>query len=179
MSYLKNLSIKRKLTLIVMASAFFIILVGSSFTTVYFVKTFKENMIRNSLSTIQAMSQDFVKIITIGHAETSVEVAEKLKSFSEVRNAYVYNMNGSHVFGYKKSKEDFMLPPPVKNKSYEFRKQVLHLFHPITYNNYEYGTVYFRLSTTWVHNKIISFIKIVVIFLIGLIGLYFLIHQSF
>lgn len=174
-SFFRNLSIKHKLSLIVMGLVFLVISIGSSFAIIYFVNTIKDNMVKNSLCTIQTMSQDFVEIIAIGHAETSVEVAKKLKSLPEVRNVYIYNLNDEHVFGYKKSRENFILPPPVQERSYEFRTQFLELFQPIIYNNKRCGTVYLRLSTAWVQGKIASFIKIVVIFLAGLIGLYFLI----
>ncbi|HEC18141.1 MAG TPA: PAS domain S-box protein [Gammaproteobacteria bacterium] len=149
-AYFLNMSIRRKLFLVIFLSS---LLVSSSgfFAVLYFsLQSERAEAVRHAQSEMRVLSQDLTKIIVSANKEIAADVVAKLRLFPFVHNVFLFDRQGMLVFQYDKS-PSLALPLPdyaqlrARDDAY-FEDGLLHMFLPVTYLGEEFGGVFLRQS---------------------------------
>jgi signal transduction histidine kinase/ActR/RegA family two-component response regulator len=107
---------------------------------------------------------------TIGAKECLI----KLQTISSISNGIIYNEKGAVFARYDRNHEYFVSPLPVTSGSSTFDKNYLYVFQPIEYKGITYGTIYLRVSTALLSERINNSLITLIILLAGLVGLSFI-----
>lgn len=180
MKLFQGFSIKSKLTFIILFVTFFAIAAGFVFVIFKNVGTFKQDMIHNSVSNAQRIGDlcafplflgDDYKTDVKGHLDI-------LRAVPDITNAVVYNQEDA-VFAVLEQNDTTGIPsaPEAKN-SETFKEKFLHIYRPILYEDKVFGTIYLKVSTEGLNDKIRSNIITLSILIVVLIVLsYFLANK--
>ncbi len=153
MRFFRNVSIKRKLILIILIVAFFAILTGF-ITNLYFnIQILKKDMVSNTKVNANLMSEYCVTALTFGDTRSAEEYFKKLDHLPSIANVIIYNEDHEVFLTYEKS-EKTQPPKPDIDKSHFFKNGYLHVFQPIVYQDIILGDIYIRANTDMLKNEI-------------------------
>ncbi len=182
--FFKNLSIKNKLTVLVLAVAILAIGLGGSLVIFNNISTFKKDMVYNTKVFSKFVADALAAPMSFMADENINEELKRLKSLPIVENGYIYNedneLDKEHFFN-KPGKMETFTPPenPELTATTRFEGDYLHVFLPIVYKESHLGTLYLRASTALLEDKINNYLKTMLIGLIGLIILTYLLAARF
>lgn len=166
----KNLSIRKKLILIISSVSIFAAMLGLGIYSFLDIINFKEELERDAILQARLISEYCVVPLTFEYNDEVEKILLKLETLPDILNACIYDKNNKIFATFNRSENvAFTFPKDVKGNS-GFSNGYLHIFQTITYQNQDYGTIYLRISTAEVQNKIaynllILFVLILVLFL--------------
>ncbi len=161
----RNLSIKRKLVLIIVIVTTIIIGTGFTITIIYEIKIYKNDLVYNARVNAQLISEYCVVPLAFGDSKEATSIIEKIKTIPSITTACVYDEKGNLFASYQKL-PDNNLPNSVPSEATEvLEKDHYKNFHPIVYQGVKYGTLYLKTSTSLLNKKISRHI-IIMIFLV-------------
>jgi len=157
--YLKRLSYRDLVTVLIFGSSLFILTIGI-FAFSYWAKdTIQKSSKANAQSVISILSQDFVRIVLLGSTDAAVDMSAKLEAFSTLRYVEMYDAQGKFLFSYKHTKEtnsfgNFNQPnsSPEKISNHHYKFEI-----PIRYQNKQYGKAYIVYSAHDAQRRIAEF----------------------
>ena len=121
-------SIRRKLTLIILATCAVSILVACAALAVYDVFAFRMAMESQLMSTAGIAGSNSTAALTFSDARAARETLSSLRSEPHIVQACIYDANGTALAKYARfgSDPDFT-PPPVQTTGVEFTRAPGHL----------------------------------------------------
>lgn len=169
MKFIRNLSIRNKLIIIILAivlSSISILFLTFIFNDIQF---FKNEMVSVSRMTAKIVGIDCVPALTFNDVKGGTGILKKLKEIPTVDYACVYD-NEHNIFASFGNAPDTNVFYKFKD-SYKakFDERNLYVLEPIEYNGHKYGDIYLRLSTrklderTSNHIFIMSLIAVVIV----------------
>ena len=179
MRIFRNLSIKYKLIGIILSVSMFAIVLGFTVIIIKDIMYFKKNMVDDTTLTARLIGDYCVTPLAFNDNAGAEEVLGKLKSIPSIVNGIIYDDEGNIFAVFNKSVETSVSPLPLeKETSTVFEWKYLHLFQPILYENQKYGTIYLRVSTDLLVEKIKRYLLTMVILMIALIVISFFISNK-
>jgi len=142
----RKFPIRVKLILAIFAVATLVSVSGFLVIIYTTINNLRMDAIVTAQSDVAVISQDLVKVIVFDSVEDSADVVAKLDSLPRVLTAYVYNLKGDVVFSYQRDAKQQLDPPLLRQAGALLKETSIDLFHPVTYQNTRYGTIYMRLS---------------------------------
>lgn len=136
-------------------------------TTIGFYVDFNRNLnhlrselVREARSYSQLLSQDFVRIITLGTVDIAADVTARLRNRKMIQAIIVYDKQHQALYSYQKQGIEFIRPPPDTGKPHHiFKDDRLLMLEPIMYQGIHYGDMYMQLSTHKIDKALQSYIN--------------------
>jgi len=153
MAFFRNLSIKSKLTVTHLLVIFCTLGGGFSFVIVKDLRTFRAHMVDSNMTIAQAIGDYTVSDLAFNDKTEAERTLQTLKNIPVVEFACLYDEKGK-LFASFSPHESTPSIPTVQPEMAEFRGNALHIFRPIYYEERFYGTIYLRVSTRSLAEKI-------------------------
>ena len=170
----QNISIKNKLVGIILIVSFFAIVSGFTFVVINDIKTFKKNMMDNTIINAKLIGEYSVTPLAFDDKTGANEILKKLHAIPYIVNGYVYDKKGVLFAAFNKT-GNMVTPPTLRENSNEFIGKYLHVVCPLNYKNQKYGKIYLRASTSLLTDKINKYLFTMLLLMTGIMFLsYFL-----
>jgi PAS domain S-box-containing protein len=157
MKSLRSISIKIKLIMIIVGVSFIIAIAGFSVVFLNHISSLKDDLKNNAVLNAELVGQYCVVPLTFEYVEEANEVLNKLSAIPYIISACVYDENGRIFSSYGKD-EGYTPPPALEGRIADefFKDDFLHVFHRIVYQGKEYGTIYLRITTSYLRKRILN-----------------------
>jgi signal transduction histidine kinase len=174
LNFFNNLSIKNKLVFIILLGSLFALLTGFSFVIYSNIRSFKQDMIHNTIVNAKLMGEYSATPLEFNYTFGVEEVLQKLVTLPSMTQGIVFDKNDSTYASYE-HKQGITVPPiPKEGEGTFFAEQALHVFQPIRLDGERIGTIYLQASTDALRRKIRHFWMMMVLILVSvLIATYF------
>jgi len=181
MKFLRNFSIKNKLILIVLFVSIPALTMGFSYIIVSDIISLRDDLVNKSRLDAALLGEYCIVALAFDDRGGAEGYLDKFKEMPHVLNGFIFNEDGEFFASYHKNPED-RIPTPDVPKSYDFYEfdgDSLYLSHPIIYENKNNGTIYLRVSTEDVNDRIRNRVLSLVLVLLGLIIISYLLALRF
>jgi PAS domain S-box-containing protein len=175
---LKNISIKNKLIIIILAIVFSSVIILFSTFIIKDVRFFKNEMVAMSKMTAKIVGVDCVPPLTFDDAKGGYEILQKLKDIETIEYACVFN-DKRKIFASFGKVADSNAFSFMKSSSVKFSEKNLYVLEPIEYNGQKYGDIFLSLSTSQLQERtrehifIMSLISLTIILISYFLALWF------
>lgn len=163
----QKLSIKNKLVAIIISASAFTIFLGLLLYSIFDIVTYKKEMENNSAIIATFVGEYSSATLLFGYKDEANEILRKLGAIPDVINACIYDKDDNIFAFYNKSNKDKISFPSLSNRQSEFSSDYLHIYKPIIQQNEKIGTIYLRVSTAPLAEKITS--NIIICFVLFLL----------
>jgi signal transduction histidine kinase len=166
----KNISIKRKLVIIILFTSLIALVTGLvTYLIIDMVKA-KNEMKKNAILNASIVGQYAAAPLLFGYKEEVSEVLSKLDAIPSVLDACLYSLNSEHIFAaYHKTPVNSFRFPILQKDNAVFKDGYLHIFYTIKYKDQNCGTIYLRISSEEIQTKFRSSLMIMAILVLFLL----------
>ena len=173
---LRNLSLRGKLTSIIMITCSIAVLLACTVFAVFDVTTFRRSL-ASELGTIAKITgSNMTAALTFGDVKAASEILSSLSIQTHVVEACVYRGNGTVLAEYRRdgSKESFVPPAPLSDRTLIVSGYML-VFHQVRLDGEVIGSIYVKSDLGELHARVVRFTEIVLgVFLLSLVTSFFL-----
>ncbi len=171
---LQDISIKRKLTLIIMTASFLAVLLVSAGFIGYERVTYQRSMTHDLRTLAEIIGNESTSALTFEDHDRAAEILSALTAERHIIAAGLYK-NGKLFAQYPADTPPGILPPKPGTVGGHFDENSLNLFHEIHFKGEHFGTVYLKSDLQERHDRLVRYAQIVLSFaLISTIAVYFL-----
>ncbi len=142
MGFLNKLSLKRKLTWIIMLTCSSALLIVCFSFAIYEVVKFRSDTIRELSSLAQVIESNSTAPLEFGDQSAGMENLRALRSLPNIIAARIFDRNGNAFATYHHPEAEITeLPLAPKNDGDHFSGDILSLYHPIRFDGQRVGTL--------------------------------------
>ena len=174
MRFLPSLSIKIKLIALMLLVVLFAIGTGFAVFIINDIRTFKEEMINNTVVNARLIGEYCVTPLTFQDKAGAEDILTKLRAMPSVISGFLYDDKGALFAQYNNSEEMINPPAPEEDASIRFEDDYLYIFQPISYHDQKYGTIYLRVSTDALDEKVFNYLRTMLLLVLGLMVMTYL-----
>jgi two-component system, sensor histidine kinase and response regulator len=171
MRFLRNFSLRGKLTAIVMITCSVAILVACTVFAVYDVTTFRR-LVASELGTVaQITGSNLTAALTFGDNKAAGEILSSLGIQTHIMEACVFRGDGTVLAEYRRggSKESFIPPAPLPDQNLIVSGNML-VFRGIWLDGELIGSIYVKSDLGELHGRVVRFSEIILAaFLLSLV----------
>jgi two-component system sensor histidine kinase/response regulator len=170
----RNFSIQRKLSLIVMATVGFALMLACAAFLTYDQIVFRDSMSSDLGTLAEIFGSNSTAALSFGDQPAARELLSRLKAKQSITRASIYSASGQPFADYLRSGESTnSVAPPVRPDGSWFEGDRLKLFKRIVLDGQTIGTIYLESDLKELHSRLKRFIGIVVgvLFLSSLLAL--------
>lgn len=171
---MRFISLKTKITSIILTIAIFSIICTFVFVITNDLKRFKNELIRNAELISKIIGDYSIYDLTFKLENESENKLKLLGAIPSVEEAILYNSNKEIFASFSKTIEKTQFEQ-IEKKNYIFKGNSLYYNKPIIYNGDVLGYISLRLSASEMKDRMKSYLLFMLSFLIFLIGIAFLI----
>jgi len=142
------------------------------------VKSFKEELEQQAEINAQLIGNYCITPLTFAYTDDAQKILEELSTIPSIYNAFVFTEDDMLFAQYHKNQQYIIEQPRVENSASYYKEDYLHIYRPITFQNIKYGTVYFRISTSKIDQKISGMLYILLSLVFGVTLFSFLIANK-
>lgn len=166
LEFFRDLSIRRKLTLIMMLTATAaVILISLAFLTFELLRF--RTAVRGNLSTLaEIVGNNSTAALTFKDPKSAHETLQALAAEKHVVSAHIYTLEGNLFASYVRGRGDSFAPPPAHSFGHRFTKDFFELFQPITLHDEKVGTIFLRYSLEEMNSRLRQYAGIVALVMI-------------
>ena len=165
MGRLRDLSINRKLSLIItLTSVIALLLTCVAFATYDWINS-RQALVRRLTTLAEIIGRNSTAALTFVNEEDAIETLAALRAEPHIVEACVYD-EGDRVFAKYHREDAQFSPPPVGELTHRFNDDHLVLFQPIVLGDERIGTVYVRSDLKEMQERLVRFIGIVAAFIL-------------
>ena len=159
----RAMSIKQKLTLIIMLTSSVSLLLVCATFVMYERATFQQIM-RDNLATLARVIGDAsTAALTFDDASTAAEVLTALHAKPQITCACLYDPSGTIFASYDRKNSGIVCPPSPPDEQYRFGQESLTLFQPIVLDGEHVGMVFLEMHLQEYHNRLRQYVGIAVL----------------
>jgi signal transduction histidine kinase/DNA-binding response OmpR family regulator len=174
-----NLSLKRKLQVIIMVTVGAALVLACATFLAYDLIAFKRSMQRDLETLAEILGSNSTAALTFGDRSVARELLSGLKAKQHILTAGIYSADGTSFTFYRRAgvSPQFVAPPAERDGS-RFTSDRLILFHRIMLYDQPVGTIYLESDLEEIHARLARFAGIVAIVLVGTSLLAFLLSSK-
>ncbi|HUA67461.1 MAG TPA: ATP-binding protein, partial [Candidatus Saccharimonadales bacterium] len=163
----QDISIKRKLTAIIMvACTVALFLVSAGFVT-YDLATFRKTMARDLSTLAEIIGNQSTAALTYEDKETANEILAALSAEKHIVAAALYDKDGRLLASYSRQKDPaVVLPKQPEQEGLRFNKDALVLFHEIRLDGDFAGTLYLNSDLQAINGRFERYAAMILLFAI-------------
>jgi signal transduction histidine kinase/uncharacterized membrane protein affecting hemolysin expression len=164
----QDISIKRKLTAIIMiASTVALLLVSAGFVS-YELITFRHTMAADLSTEAEVIGNESEAALTYGDSEAATQYLNALNAKKHIVEAALYDKTGHLLAHYPANKQDKSpFPKQPGATGLRFGSSDLTLFHPVRSADGLEGTVYLKSDLQEIHQRFVRYAEIVVLLMLA------------
>jgi len=167
MNWLLNIPIGRKLRLItVLASAIALLLAGTIIVA-YDSVAYRTQQRQDIAVRANIVASNVSAALVFGDPKAAQEYLQALRSNPDVRAAAVYDNKGALFTQYLSADSSAPPPPLAQSRGTLFEGSELTIFWPIMEKSHQVGTVYMRVQTEPLVNRIVRYGSIILLVMLG------------
>ena len=163
-----RLSIKGKLTAIMLLVSMVTLISGFTFMIILEIESFKSDMITSTLTLARVIGDSSVVALAFGDKSECQKTLTRLSTVPHIECAGVYNVDGSVFASYTRAGIQ-LENPSFEEFSCRVQGWLPGSLQPIIENKNTYGTIYLRASTQPIKEKTMRLIFTMVALMLGLI----------
>jgi two-component system, sensor histidine kinase and response regulator len=168
MKLFQAMSFKNKLVLIIIGGCTFTILSALLVYTILDVVSYR-NEIRKNASVNAILVGEYCRApLLFGYKDEAADVLNKLKAIPDIKNAYVYNKDNELFASYNQDSSWSLTSSLLTDQNFKDDNNHIYIIEPLFYDNEKFGTVYLRVSTKALQDKIAGNLLTAVLLLLGL-----------
>ena len=153
MDLFNDLSLRTKITAIIVSTVLFILGIGFSIDLYSETELIKERMLAEKTLTAKIIGNYTVADLTFHYKEAAQESISYLKKDSSILNAHLYDANNKHFVSLYGINNNHLPDFSPDISSYQFNNGELHVVEPIMLNGERVGTLCIHTSTSdYLHN---------------------------
>lgn len=169
MKFFKDMTIKRKLVVIITSITIISLLFGFGYIFIDDINSFKRDLVNSSITNAKLIGEYSVVPLVFEDKIQAGKNLSILEKISNITEAYIYK-DGKEFVSYKRdSTIKSVTHIEFAHEKVSFSKQFLHVIQPIIYQNEEFGIVYLVVSTSFIQtliNKNIIMMSVLVLVLL-------------
>jgi len=169
MKKLYNLSIKNRLIGIILLVSVIVLLLEFIVTAITNINSLKSEMLHSTIIKANLIGEYCVAPLVFKDTSGAEDVLTKLQNIPFIQYGCVFNEKGEIFASYGLKAKTGVPPLPVDWEASEFKDKSLHVFQPILYKGERYGSIYLRVSTVELGQRIRNYLLLLGLLLIGLI----------
>ena len=168
MGAFRDLSIKRKLTIIIMSTSSVSLLLACSVFVIYDLITFRRSMIDDHSILAESIGINSMAALEFDVPESAGDVLNSLQAQPRVVSAAIFKPDGSVFASYWREGLGGVTPsPPSQGSDSYFDDSFLHSFRPIAGTDERIGTVYIRSDLAGIDARVDRYLVVVGIIMAG------------
>ena len=158
MNFLHKLSIKTKITLIIISVSLIAIIIGFTTITFFNIGNLKKDLINQSSLIAKLMAEYSEFALLFDDTKDAVENLENLKTIPYIISAELYDSNGDFFASYNNQKAT-NLKLKVQQPTYKYSTNELRILEPVFSSENEWiGSIYLRVSLNELNDNVNNFI---------------------
>jgi len=172
----RNLSLRRKQTLIILLTSTITLLLACAAFVGFEVLNFREELANEISVMAQIAGNNCAAALDFNDPKAATDTIGALRVELPIANACVYNRRGEVFAQYQREGKSTVSPfPPVQLPGHEFRDKQLRIFLPITMQGEKVGTIYVACDLYEFNDRLKHFAMIAILVLgISLLAAFFL-----
>ena len=123
-------------------------------------KELEQDVVTLAQDYLQVMTQDLVRLSSLGEISLAAETNARLKALHDVDNLVLYGMDGTVVYAFERDAAKNFSPPKSVRQGVEMGEH-LTVVQPLVYQGVKQATVYLRLSLHGLRQQMQTFIQFV------------------
>jgi PAS domain S-box-containing protein len=171
----RDLSIRQKLQMIVIATSAVALLVASAVLALFDRSAFLRAKTQDLIAAAKMVGSNSTAALSFGDAKSAGEILSALQAKPNVVNACTYTKDGQVLASYSRDRapRDFS-PPAAQAESTAIVQDHLVLYQPITLNGTFIGTIFIEADLTDLSTRITRFLEIDSLVLLASLAIAFL-----
>jgi len=171
----RDLSIRQKLQMIVIATSAVALLVASAVFALFDRSAFLRAKTQDLIAAAKMVGSNSTAALSFGDAKSAGEILSALQAKPNVVNACTYTKDGQVLASYSRDRapRDFS-PPAAQAESTAIVQDHLVLYQPITLNGTFIGTIFIEADLTDLSTRITRFLEIDSLVLLASLAIAFL-----
>lgn len=165
----RNLSVKKKLTIISMIISIGVLLLASIFFVVYDTIAFRDQMARELSTFAKLLGNTTTGALVFQDEVTAQEILSALKAKQNVVSAVLYKQDAEVLAQYHRYGDSFVAPEP-EEEGHKFSDKHLTLFQEVVLDGEVIGTLYIQSDLEEIYTRR-KFILLAISVLVVLIGI--------
>jgi len=161
-----NLSIKTKISLIIIGISLFAIALSFSVISINNVNTLKKELVTQNSLTAKLVAEYIVFSLAFDDKKDAAKTLDKLSSQTHIKTAEIYDSKGDFFASFE-NKQAKRKQLAYKKSHFYFDAENLHIFEPIIADNEFLGTIHIVSTTEYLNLKVKKYFYLMLI--IGLI----------
>ena len=166
MKWFRDVSVKRKLTLVILLSSFTVLLLACISLVAYEVSTFRAGMAQDMTVLADVLGSNSTGALAFENQKDATDTLSSLKAESHVVAAAIYNKDGNRFADYIRAGATAEFPAAPPPDGYHFESHALLLAHPIMQESKRIGTIYVRADLQRLYDRLRSYGIIVALVMI-------------
>ncbi|MGL1933467.1 MAG: response regulator [Fibrobacterales bacterium] len=176
--FYNDLSIKRKLVLIIVSISLVTLTLGFSAGIYFIVQNLKQNLVNTSVENARVVASYAEIPLLFEDSDAATTYLTTLKDIPNITECVIFNADSNVFSEYHKDSEE-LLTRKVNNEGWYFHERFLYIYNTLVKDDEYLGTVFIKVSTDELKSQIIqtivvfSIIMLVVILISALLGVVF------
>ncbi|MEO5804295.1 MAG: PAS domain S-box protein [Verrucomicrobiota bacterium] len=170
---LRNVPIKRKLTIVIMLTSSVVLLLTSGAFIIYELVAFRSTLLENSQTLAQIVAATSTAALTFDDEKAAAEILSKLQAEDTILQASLYNIQNNLMARYPASQPLENFPAVAQGDGHYFEHRTLNFFVPVSEGDSRIGTLYLKTDLKPIYHRLRLYGGIMAGVLVGslLIGL--------
>ena len=154
MSFLRNTTIRRKLTLIIMAVSITVLLLASAAYIAYEQNAMRQELVNNITLNAKIIASNCGAAIAFDDTDDARDTLSSMQAVPSFVFACVYTLDGKILAQYQNQwVKELNQPPVMEHGGWRFEDGYLLLFEQITNNGEILGSIYIKSHLNELYNK--------------------------
>ena len=167
MNWLRDLPLKRKLTLVILLTCSCVLLLACGVLATYQLFDFKQSLVHNTTVLADVLAQNTRAALAFQDNNAAQQTLLALESEPNVSAACLYNANGDPFATYARAGTKTILPGKPGSDGHRFEPSHLLLFRPLILNHKRIGTIFLQADLQGVYDRLRLFGGIALLVLLG------------
>jgi len=167
MSWLQDLPLRRKLTLVILLTCSVVLLLACGVLAVYQVLDFRRGMVRDTTVLADVLAKNTQAALTFQDENAARQTLLALQAEPMVAAACLFDEKGNRFADYTKEGVKIDFPAQPSSDGYHFERDRLVIFRPVFLNGKRIGTIYLQTGLEGMYGQLRLFAGIAVMVLIG------------
>jgi two-component system sensor histidine kinase/response regulator len=168
MSWIHNLSIRRKLTLIILLTSSMAVLLACVVFMLYDHISFRQDMKRDLATMAAITGSNSTAALTFNDPSAAREVLQSLRAGKQIVSACIYTREGKVFAKYSSDGlAPAFVPPAVQAEGVRYEANRLLLYRRIVLNGDPIGTIYLEEDLKEMQSRLTRFMGIIAVVLLG------------
>jgi signal transduction histidine kinase len=162
MRFLRDVSLKRKLMVIIMLTSSVALLLACAAFVIYERAQYRKDVVDDLTVKAEVIGSQSTASLKFKDPKAAIEILDKLKTEKRIVAACIYALDGTVLARYERPDvAGKFSPPAMAHSSYSFQSGCVELFREITVDGRDLGTIYLKSDLLELNTRLEQYAKIV------------------